>query len=116
MHIYCHRASQFNRSLVSLKTSSEGWNVQVRAFGSLVKGLRNGMELLLLLLKEGQLTSSLSKIFELPELHGSDGLDKFLVQFEAAVDSEFPNYQVCFFTNLFYMLTIFFFQFFFFQF
>lgn len=83
-------------------------------FGSLVKGLRNGMDLLLLLLKEEQLISSLSKNFKLPELLGSNGLEKFLVQFEAAVDSEFPNYQVCFFlvyvfdisTNVFPFLPI----------
>lgn len=61
-----------------------------------MKGLRNGMDLLLLLLKEEQLISSLSKNFKLPELHGSNGLERFLVQFEAAVDSEFPNYQVCY--------------------
>lgn len=66
---------------------------RVKVFGSLVKGLRNGMDLLLLLLKEEQLISSLSKNFKLPELLGSNGLEKFLVQFEAAVDSEFPNYQ-----------------------
>ncbi|KAJ6362515.1 hypothetical protein OIU78_002839 [Salix suchowensis] len=66
---------------------------QVKVFRSLVKGLRNGMDLLLLLLKEEQLISSLSKNFKLPELHGSNGLERFLVQFEAAVDSEFPNYQ-----------------------
>nr|GMC58803.1 DNA mismatch repair protein MSH7 isoform X2 [Ipomoea batatas] len=43
--------------------------------------------------KEEQLSSSLSKVFRLPVLHGNDGLHKFLTQFEAAIDSDFPNYQ-----------------------
>lgn len=63
-------------------------------FGLLVKGLRIGLELLMLLQNEGIMVSSLSKVVCLPILSGSDGLDKFLTQFEAAVDSEFPNYQV----------------------
>ncbi|XP_065851498.1 DNA mismatch repair protein MSH7 [Euphorbia lathyris] len=66
---------------------------RVKVFGSLVKGLRIGIDLLLLLQKEGQIMSLLSKNFKLPELNGSVGLDKFLTQFEAAIDSEFPNYQ-----------------------
>lgn len=53
------------------------------------------MDLLMLLQKEEQLSSSLSKVFRLPVLHGNDGLHKFLTQFEAAIDSDFPNYQVC---------------------
>lgn len=65
-------------------------------FGSLVKGLRIGVDLLLLLYKEGCMSSSLSKILCLPVLIGDNGLDKFLTQFEAAIDSDFPNYQVCF--------------------
>lgn len=63
-------------------------------FGSLVKGLRTGLNLLLLLLKEEPLMSSFTKIFKVPVLSGSDGLDQFLTQFEAAIDSDFPNYQV----------------------
>ncbi|KAK9269014.1 hypothetical protein L1049_000782 [Liquidambar formosana] len=66
---------------------------RVKVFGSLVKGLRIGMDLLVLLQKEGRMNVSLSKILNLPVLGGSDGLDKFLVQFEAAIDSDFPNYQ-----------------------
>lgn len=70
-------------------------------FGLLVKGLRIGLELLMLLQNEGIMVSSLSKVVCLPILSGSDGLDKFLTQFEAAVDSEFPNYQVRFIFNFF---------------
>ncbi|KAB1212968.1 DNA mismatch repair protein MSH7 [Morella rubra] len=43
---------------------------------------------------EGHIISTLSKVCRLPTLSGGDGLDQFLTQFEAAVDSEFPNYQV----------------------
>ncbi|KDP33650.1 hypothetical protein JCGZ_07221 [Jatropha curcas] len=66
---------------------------RVKVFGCLVKGLRTGMDLLLLLQKESQIMLLFLKIFKLPELNGSAGLDKFLAQFEAAVDSEFPDYQ-----------------------
>nr|XP_043629130.1 DNA mismatch repair protein MSH7 [Erigeron canadensis] len=66
---------------------------RVKAFGSLVKGLRAGMNLLMLLQKENDVFSLLLKIFTLPVISGNDGLDKFLTQFEAAVDSDFPNYQ-----------------------
>jgi DNA mismatch repair protein MSH6 len=66
-------------------------------FGSLVKGLRTTLSLLLLLQKEQTLISSLTKVFKLPVLTGGDGLDQFLTQFEAAVDSDFPNYLVFFF-------------------
>lgn len=69
-------------------------SVQVKTFGLLVKGLRAGLDLLILLGKEEHLISSLSKVFMLPLLSGNDGLDKFLNQFEAAIDSEFPSYQV----------------------
>ncbi|KAK3210754.1 hypothetical protein Dsin_015460 [Dipteronia sinensis] len=65
---------------------------QVKVFGSLVKGIRIGIDLLMLLQKEGHI-ALLSKIFKIPMLNGSDGLDKFLTQFEAAVASDFPNYQ-----------------------
>ncbi|KAI3670995.1 hypothetical protein L1987_87641 [Smallanthus sonchifolius] len=66
---------------------------RVKAFGYLVKGLRVGMDLLMLLQKEDDVFSLLLKVFTLPMLSGTDGLDKFLTQFEAAVDSDFPNYQ-----------------------
>ncbi|KAL2321247.1 hypothetical protein Fmac_030216 [Flemingia macrophylla] len=66
---------------------------RVKVFGSLVKGLRTALSLLLLLQKEQLLISSLTKVFKLPILTGSNGLDQFLAQFEAAVDSDFPNYQ-----------------------
>ena len=79
--------------------------LQVKAFGSLVKGLRIGMDLLLLLQKEGFMTSSLAKVLCLPLLIGNDGLDKFLAQFEAAIDSDFPNYQVTTFFKSFDHLT-----------
>lgn len=68
-------------------------------FGSLVKGLRTALSLLLLLQKEQPLISSLNKVFKLPILTGINGLDKFLTQFEAAVDSDFPNYLVFSFLN-----------------
>lgn len=68
--------------------------VQVKAFGTLVKGLRFGMDLLKLLQNEGYIIEPLSKVFTVPILSGNDGLDQYLSQFEAAVDSDFPNYQV----------------------
>lgn len=55
------------------------------------------MDLLMLIHKEGHIIPSLCRIFKLPILGGSNGLDKFLTEFEAAIDSDFPNYQVCFF-------------------
>ncbi|KAI5320446.1 hypothetical protein L3X38_040154 [Prunus dulcis] len=66
---------------------------RVKAFGTLVKGLRFGMDLLKLLQNEGHIIEPLSKVFTVPILSGSDGLDQYLSQFEAAVDSDFPNYQ-----------------------
>ncbi|XP_014496504.1 DNA mismatch repair protein MSH7 [Vigna radiata var. radiata] len=66
---------------------------RVKVFGSLVNGLRTALSLLLLLMKEQPLMSSLTKVFKLPLLTGSEGLDQFLIQFEAAVHSDFPNYQ-----------------------
>lgn len=68
--------------------------MQVKLFGSLVKGLRTGLDLLIQVQKEG-LIISLPKVVKLPQLSGNGGLDQFLTQFEAAVDSEFPDYQVC---------------------
>ncbi|KAH6803228.1 MUTS-like protein 7 [Perilla frutescens var. frutescens] len=66
---------------------------RVKAFGSLVRGLRIGMEMLMRLEKDEVITASLSKVVSLPVLSASKGLDKYLSQFEAAIDSEFPNYQ-----------------------
>ncbi|KAM7277271.1 hypothetical protein ACFE04_019137 [Oxalis oulophora] len=66
---------------------------RVKSFGSLVKGLRIGLDLLMLLQQEGDILSLLSKVFKLPLLHGGDGLHNFLIQFVAAIDSDFPNYQ-----------------------
>lgn len=53
------------------------------------------MDLLMLLQKEGHIALSLSKVFKLPVIDGSHDLNTFLAQFEAAIDSDFPNYQVC---------------------
>ncbi|KAF6172860.1 hypothetical protein GIB67_035414 [Kingdonia uniflora] len=66
---------------------------RVKTFGNLVKGLRNGIDLLILLQKDKHLISSLTKLLNIPLLSGSTGLDKHLTQFEAAVDSDFPNFQ-----------------------
>ncbi|XP_071726754.1 DNA mismatch repair protein MSH7 [Rutidosis leptorrhynchoides] len=66
---------------------------RVKAFVSLVKGLRVGLDLLMLLQREDGVISLLLKIFTLPTLSGDDGLDKFLTQFEASIDSDFPNTQ-----------------------
>lgn len=67
---------------------------QLKAFGSLVRGLRIGMKMLMLLGKDEVMTASLSKAVSVPVLSGSEGLDEYLSQFEAAIDSEFPDYQV----------------------
>ncbi|XP_042066393.1 DNA mismatch repair protein MSH7-like isoform X1 [Salvia splendens] len=66
---------------------------RLKAFGSLVRGLRIGMEMLMLLQNNDVMTASLSKVITVPVLSGSGGLDEYLSQFEAAIDSEFPNYQ-----------------------
>lgn len=66
-------------------------------FGTLVKGLRFGLDLLKVLQNEGHMIELLLKLFKVPSLSGSDGLDLYLKQFEAAVDSDFPNYQVLLF-------------------
>lgn len=64
---------------------------QVKAFGSLVKGLRIGLELLIILQKEDHGILSLSKVLNLPSL--SNELEELLAQFETAVDDDFPHYQ-----------------------
>ncbi|KAL6560884.1 Mismatch repair protein msh3 [Orobanche hederae] len=66
---------------------------RVKVFGSLVRGLRIGMQMLMELQKHEIMPSSLSKIIFLPMLSGCGGLDEFLRQFEAAIDSDFPDYQ-----------------------
>lgn len=63
-------------------------------FGSLVKGLQIALDLLTLLIKDRSLGLLLTKIFKLPALEDNDGVHKFLTQFNAAIDSDFPNYQV----------------------
>ncbi|PPD72959.1 hypothetical protein GOBAR_DD30144 [Gossypium barbadense] len=72
--------------------SSGKW-FHVKAFGTLVKGLWSGMDLLRLLQKDADMVSLLSKVFKFPILSGANGLDEFLTQFEAAIESDFPNYQ-----------------------
>ncbi|CAA0383549.1 unnamed protein product [Arabidopsis thaliana] len=66
---------------------------RVKAFGQIVKGFRSGIDLLLALQKESNMMSLLYKLCKLPILVGKSGLQLFLSQFEAAIDSDFPNYQ-----------------------
>lgn len=75
--------------------------LQVKKFGSLVKGLQVGLDLLKLLHTGQHAISSFKKFLKLPELGGDNGLDKFLSQIEAAVDSDFPDYQVLYFFIIF---------------
>ncbi|XP_072964211.1 DNA mismatch repair protein MSH7 isoform X1 [Typha angustifolia] len=63
---------------------------RVKAFGSLVKGLRTGIDLLNLLLREDHGILSLSKLVNLPTL---SCLGEFLHQFEVALDEDFPQHQ-----------------------
>ncbi|XP_047249781.1 DNA mismatch repair protein MSH7 isoform X2 [Capsicum annuum] len=102
---YLHKLPDLDRLLGRVKASIQSSEAlllpligakilkqRVKVFGLLVKGLRIGLDLLMLLQKEG-LTSSLAKVVSLPVLDGNNGLDKFLTQFEAAIDSDFPNFQ-----------------------
>ncbi|XP_043702329.1 DNA mismatch repair protein MSH7 [Telopea speciosissima] len=66
---------------------------RVKAFGSLIKGLRIGMDLLNIFNKEKHGFPSLSKMLDLPLLCGVNDLDELLTQLEAAVDNDFPKYQ-----------------------
>ncbi|XP_077212403.1 MUTS homolog 7 isoform X2 [Tasmannia lanceolata] len=66
---------------------------RVRIFGLLVKGLRIGVDLLMILHKEEQRILSLSKVLNLPLLSGNNGLDELLTQLEVAVNGDFPNYK-----------------------
>ncbi|KAK8695156.1 hypothetical protein V6N13_000329 [Hibiscus sabdariffa] len=84
---------QSSASLVLPMIGKKVLKQRVKAFGTLVKGLRSGMDLLILLQKDADMVSPLSKVFKLPILSGTNGLDEFLTQFEAAIDSDFPNYQ-----------------------
>ncbi|GAV79508.1 MutS_V domain-containing protein/MutS_I domain-containing protein/MutS_II domain-containing protein/MutS_III domain-containing protein [Cephalotus follicularis] len=84
---------QASDSVILPVVSKQVLKRSVKAFGCLVKGLRVGMDLLMLLQNEVHIFSLLLKNFKLPMLNGSDGLDKFLTQFEAAIESDFPNYQ-----------------------
>ncbi|KAK4391641.1 DNA mismatch repair protein MSH7 [Sesamum angolense] len=69
------------------------YDQQVKVFGSLVRGLRIGIEMLMLMQKHELLSTSLSRVVSLPMLSGNEGLDQSLAQFEAAIDSDFSNYQ-----------------------
>lgn len=68
--------------------------LQVKSFGQLVKGFRSGIVLLLAVQKESNMIRLLCKLCKLPILVGKSGLELFLSQFEAAIDSDFPDYQV----------------------
>ncbi|XP_010915052.1 DNA mismatch repair protein MSH7 [Elaeis guineensis] len=63
---------------------------RIKAFGSLVKSLRVGINLLSVLQKKNHEISSLSKIVNLPML---SVLDELLHQYEVALDDDFPQYQ-----------------------
>lgn len=73
---------------------SEFIALQVKSFGQLVKGFRSGIDLLLAVQKESNMIRLLCKLCKLPILVGKSGLEIFLSQFEAAIDSDFPDYQV----------------------
>ncbi|PIA65096.1 hypothetical protein AQUCO_00100524v1 [Aquilegia coerulea] len=66
---------------------------RVKTYGTLVKGLRVGIDLLKLLHEKEHEISSLSNILNVPLQSGNSGLDDLLNQFEATVDSDFPKYQ-----------------------
>ncbi|RZC71699.1 hypothetical protein C5167_034884 [Papaver somniferum] len=66
---------------------------RIKAFGSLVKGLRIGLDLLMILQQKERDISALLNYLVVPPLCGSNGLDGHLTQFEAAVDSDFPKFQ-----------------------
>ncbi|XP_073141498.1 DNA mismatch repair protein MSH7 isoform X2 [Henckelia pumila] len=89
----CIKSSmQSSASLLLPLIGSKILKKRVQAFGLLIRGLRVGMDMLMAIQDQGHITS-LSKVVALPMLRGSEGLDKFLIQFEAAIDSDFPNYQ-----------------------
>ncbi|KAG7626440.1 DNA mismatch repair protein MSH7 [Arabidopsis thaliana] len=103
---YLHKLPDLERLLGRIKSSVQssasvlpallGKKVlkqRVKAFGQIVKGFRSGIDLLLALQKESNMMSLLYKLCKLPILVGKSGLELFLSQFEAAIDSDFPNYQ-----------------------
>ncbi|KAG7578547.1 DNA mismatch repair protein MutS-like N-terminal [Arabidopsis thaliana x Arabidopsis arenosa] len=103
---YLHKLPDLERLLGRIKSSVQssasvlpallGKKVlkqRVKAFGQIVKGFRSGIDMLLALQKESNMMSLLCKLCKLPILVGKDGLELFLSQFEAAIDSDFPNYQ-----------------------
>ncbi|XP_020249887.1 DNA mismatch repair protein MSH7 isoform X2 [Asparagus officinalis] len=63
---------------------------RIKAFGTLVKGLRMGTDLLIILLKEDSRSLPILKVLNLPVL---SELDELLKQFEVAVNDDFPQYQ-----------------------
>lgn len=68
---------------------------QVKSFGSLIKGLIIGLDLLKLVLKDDHECITFCKVLDLPIL---SELDEALHQFDVAVQEDFPHYQVRFFT------------------
>ncbi|KAI3952729.1 hypothetical protein MKX01_039742, partial [Papaver californicum] len=66
---------------------------RIKAFGSLVKGLRIGLDLLMILQHKERDMAALLNYLVVPPLCGSNGLDQHLTQFEAAIDSNFPKFQ-----------------------
>jgi len=66
------------------------WALQIKAFGTLVKGFRIAMDLLIVLQKVDSGSLLIPKVENLPML------SEILKQFEVAVDDDFPHYQVCY--------------------
>ncbi|XP_020521545.1 DNA mismatch repair protein MSH7 [Amborella trichopoda] len=65
----------------------------VKAFGSLIKGLRIGMDMLKVLQKEEYWCSQLANFLPPSFLNGIKNLDVLLTELEAAFDDDFPHYQ-----------------------
>ncbi|KAF9614084.1 hypothetical protein IFM89_015083 [Coptis chinensis] len=66
---------------------------RVKLYGTLVKGMRVGIDLLMLLQEKEQEIFSLSKILDIPLRSGTTRLDELITQFEATVESDFHKYQ-----------------------
>ncbi|ESQ37177.1 hypothetical protein EUTSA_v10002887mg, partial [Eutrema salsugineum] len=103
---YLHKLPDLERLLGRIKSSVQSsasvlpallgkkmLKQRVKAFGQIVKGFRSGIDLLLALQKESNMMKLLCKLCKLPIIVGKSGLELFLSQFEAAIDSDFPNYQ-----------------------
>ncbi|KAG2317263.1 hypothetical protein Bca52824_020385 [Brassica carinata] len=103
---YLHKLPDLERLLGRIKSSVQssayllpallGKKVlkqRIKSFGQLVKGFRSGIDLLLAVQKESNMIRLLCKLCKLPILAGKSGLELFLAQFEAAIDSDFPDYQ-----------------------